>query len=298
MGAALSACLGGAGAGRGGRPPAAKQRAGRWGATGVCSLRGEGRRELPAEAGPPVAGRLRVLDAGENRLRDLPEWAAGGLPRLQRLSLDRNLLVTLPRDCRWGALRTLLLAHNEITALDLSAGAWAALGRLEVLDLSHNALVSLPPEAAELPALRELRVSHNALVALPEALGDRAPALRELDVRNNEIEVLPRSFGTGGGDDASPSTSPAPPLRTLLADGNRLQDLPPRLFVRFESLHQISLHGNPNLKAAAVEQMEGFAAYEERRRGRVNKGLAGGALLGPGGFDEGLDRELLGERRQ
>ena len=47
-----------------------------------------------------------------------------------------------------------------------------------------------------------------------------------------------------------------------------------------------------------MEQTEGFAAYEERRRGKVNKGLAGGVLLGPGGFDEGLDRDLLAGRRQ
>ena len=47
------------------------------------------------------------------------------------------------------------------------------------------------------------------------------------------------------------------------------------------------------MAAADVETAEGFAAYEARRRGKVDKGLAGGVLLRPGGFDEGLDRQLL-----
>ena len=285
MGGALSACLGG-GPGAWRPPPA--QRAAQWGATGVCALRGEGLRELPAEAGPPVAGRLRALDAGENRLAELPEWAGGGLPRLQKLALDRNHLAALPRELQWGALRVLLLAHNALGALDLAPSAWAALANLEKLDVSHNALVSLPPEVGGLPALRELRASHNQLRTLPEALGG-APALRELDVRQNELEELPaRSFGGGGAGGGQR----APPLRVLLADGNRLRGLPGGFFLRFVDLHQVSLHGNP-VAAADVETAEGFAAYEARRRGKVDKGLAGGVLLRPGGFDEGLDRQLL-----
>ncbi len=257
----------------------------------MCALRGEGLRELPAEAGPPVAGRLRALDAGENRLAELPGWAGGGLPRLQKLALDRNLLASLPRDLQWGALRVLQLAHNELGALDLAPSAWTALSKLESVDFSHNALVSLPPELAALPALRELRASHNRLRALPEALG-RAPALQELDVRQNELEELPESsFGgkLGGG---TGSGQKAPPLRVLLADGNRLRGLPGGFFLRFAGLHQVSLHGNP-VAAADVERAEGFVAYEARRRGKVDKGLAGGVLLRPGGFDEGLDRQLL-----
>ena len=142
-----------------------------------------------------------------------------------------------------------------------------------------------------LPALRELRASHNRLRALPEALG-RAPALQELDVRQNELEELPESSFGGALGGGAGSGQKAPPLRVLLADGNRLRGLPGGFFLRFVDLHQVSLHGNP-VAAADVERAEGFDAYEGRRRGKVDKGLAGGVLLRPGGFDEGLDRELL-----
>ena len=44
------------------------------------------------------------------------------------------------------------------------------------------------------------------------------------------------------------------------------------------------------MTAAALREADtpAFAAYEARRRGKHERALAGGALLGPRGLDEGI----------
>lgn len=57
------------------------------------------------------------------------------------------------------------------------------------------------------------------------------------------------------------------------------------------ALATLSLHDNP-ITPAVLEATEGYAAFEARRRGKVDKSLATGVLLGHTGLDEGVDRPL------
>lgn len=78
-------------------------------------------------------------------------------------------------------------------------------------------------------------------------------------------------------------------LKLLQLDGNQIAALPPALLRGCTSLATISLHGNP-ITPEALQQTDGFAEFEARRRNKYTKTLATGVLLGPGGLDEGVDR--------
>lgn len=80
-------------------------------------------------------------------------------------------------------------------------------------------------------------------------------------------------------------------LKVLQLDGNRIEALPPGLLGGCVSLHTLSLHDNP-ITPAQLEASPGFEGYSSRRRGKYDKGIAGGALLSSNGLDEGVDRLL------
>ena len=91
-----------------------QERALRWAAVGIASLRDEQLSSLPAElwsAGPSI----RVADLGSNRLTSVPASLAA-LTGLQRLRLS----------------------HNQLTDEGLPWAALAALPQLAVLALDHN----------------------------------------------------------------------------------------------------------------------------------------------------------------
>lgn len=80
-------------------------------------------------------------------------------------------------------------------------------------------------------------------------------------------------------------------LKVLQLDGNRIEALPAGLLGGCVSLHTLSLHDNP-ITPAQLEASPGFEGYSSRRRGKYDKGIAGGALLSSNGLDEGVDRLL------
>lgn len=103
-------------------------------------------------------GKLRMLDLGHNRLRELPI----GLGRLEALS------------------DFLYLHDNRLTGLPASLGR---LQRLRYLNISRNAFEVFPEVVATMRSLVELRVADNRLTELPPSIS-RLTNLRELHLRN------------------------------------------------------------------------------------------------------------------
>lgn len=189
----------------------------------------------------------------DNQLVELPA-SIGSMPALKHLALDGNSLSALsPQLGKLVRLEQLMLAGNRLTSLPSSIGSLAA---LKIINLSRNQLQTLPPQLGSCSNLQEIDASQNNLLALPASLAQ----LKKLKV--------------------------------LQLDKNNIQELPAELLGGCESLHTLSLHGNP-ITPQQLEASPGFESYNSRRKGKYDKNIAGGALLNSNGLDEGVDRQLL-----
>lgn len=246
-----------------------------WKATGIVALRDGGVRSIPSNL-LAIAGSVRTLDLSNNSISDLAQEDLQGFSQLQRLVLAGNRLGQLPRSIgALSQLKHLALDANKLTQLPAELGQ---LQKLEVLLLQSNHLTLLPGALESCKALKTLNVSGNRLTALPDALG-ACSSLQELDVSNNQLSSLPAALGS------------LSKLKVLQADTNSIAAVPGQLLQGCSALHTLSLHSNP-ITPAELESTPGYTEYDARRRGKYDKVLAGGALLGSAGLDDGLDRLL------
>ncbi|GFR46878.1 hypothetical protein Agub_g8519 [Astrephomene gubernaculifera] len=258
------------------RPYVQLQQQNTWSKTGIAGLRDQGLKELP-QALADIASTLRVLDASNNRLQQLPSFVAT-LTALQRLVLAGNQLTIAPPPeacANLSSLKVLVLDDNLLSELPAEVGR---LGRLERLSLRNNRLRSLPDSLGALGALQSLAVSANQLASLPEQLGE-CGRLEELDAQGNELESIPASLER------------LKRLKTLQLDNNRIHAVPSQVLYGCTALQTLSLHGCP-IKPDDLQETPGFKEFDERRKSKYNKAIAGGALLGSRGLDEGVDRQV------
>ena len=89
------------------------------------------------------------------------------------------------------AIKTLNVAHNQLTALPESIGNLAGLRELYVND---NQLTALPESIGNFVGLRVLHVRGNRLTALPESIGNLV-GLTRFSVTDNQLTALPESIG-------------------------------------------------------------------------------------------------------
>eukprot|EP00882_Tetradesmus_deserticola_P019457 GHRQ01020944.1.p1 GENE.GHRQ01020944.1~~GHRQ01020944.1.p1 ORF type:complete len:269 (+),score=118.93 GHRQ01020944.1:830-1636(+) len=253
----------------------AQRRHDNWKATGIVVSRDGGLCSIPSNV-LAIAGTVRTLDVSNNAISDLAEQDLQGFSQLQRLVLAGNRSRQLPRSiCTLSQLKHLALDSNKLMQLPAELGQ---LQRLEVLLLQGNQLTALPDALGSCKALKTLSVSRNRLAALPHALGG-CSSLQELDVSSNHLSSLPVSLGS------------LSKLKVLQADANSIAAVPGELLQGCGELHTLSLHSNP-ITPAELEGTAGYREYDARRRGKYDKVLAGGALLGSAGLDDGLDRLL------
>ena len=238
----------------------------------------------PTPPSPAPGSSVRVLDLHRNRIASLPAPNVAALVNVTKLRLSGNdvcslddffhSLAALP------ALTTLALEDNAIAVFPTPTPG--SFPRLEELTLDGNALTSLPDafgDGASMQSLRRLGVSGNALRSLPPSLGS-CPRLDAIDARRNAIDAIPESFAA------------ASMLRSLLLDGNRVGvgGVPTSVLAGCAQLCELSLRDN----AATMEELrevDGWDAYETRRKARAGKVLESRVMLGERAFDEGGDVE-------
>ena len=137
--------------------------------------------------------KLRMLDLGHNRLRELPI----SLGRLEGLSdflyLHDNRLRQLPDSLsRLRRLRYLNISENAFEVFPEVVTTMRSLIELRVTD---NRLMEVPPSISRLTSLRELHLRNNQLVTLPDSISAMRE-LRQIDLRGNPVTSLPEGLIT------------------------------------------------------------------------------------------------------
>ena len=241
----------------------------RWAATGVVALRDAGLAVLP-EAVIEGCAAATVLDLHRNCFARVPQLSS--FARCTRLTLSACGLTEF--DCLLlpTSLQVLTLDDNALTTLG-TADALNRFTALRQLSVNRNALQQLP-DGMSLLALVQLHAAHNQLQSLPASLHTCA-TLEELRVEHNHLVNVPASLGQ------------LPRLKVLDLDSNRIEAFPPQV-LQAPQLHTLSVHDNP-VTLEQLRELDGWAAYDARRRSRVDKQLAGGVLGTGGGLDEGSD---------
>lgn len=113
---------------------------------------------------------LRELCIARNRLRRLPDSLAGA-SRLELLDARRNVLEEFPELPRSSSVHSLLLSHNNLTALRSSSSSSSSSTSSSSQALSSSDLVDAFPVLRCARSLSCLELESNKLVELPPCLG-------------------------------------------------------------------------------------------------------------------------------
>lgn len=269
-----------------------QQRIESWKATGIVGARNEGLDAMPSalfdDDDDDFRSRIRVLDCAFNVIERLPANQIASLTGLTRLVMRDN------------ALR------------DADAVPWAALASLKSLsrvDLSGNELTGLFVEPSTTPpttneSIQTLTLARNAIEVIPEGFFSGMKGLRHLSLANNRLSELPRDLRRNSAlellDASGNKTIRAIPesfaelkmLQVLDLSDNAIDasGVPPVVLRESTSLHEICLRQNP-ARIEALRELDGWTAFDERRKKRADKALASRVMLGDNIFDEGAAAE-------
>ncbi len=203
--------------------------------------------EVPAAVGS--LQKLRTLDLGENKIRDLREGDFSGLGSLYGLRLSGNELTSIRRGVLSNAtgLHVLNLARNDIS--EIEQGAFERLSELRALRLDNNELTDINGVVSGLGKLQWLNVSSNALQWFDYAFVPNS--LEWLDLHDNQVEELGNYYKLRGGFS----------LRTLDVSQNKVEKLT-RLSLP-GSLEVVDLSGN------RISEIEDRAFEDKGRLAKV-----------------------------
>lgn len=198
-------------------------------------------REIPERAfwGLPKLRSLTITTRNAGVLK-VDSDAFLGLERLEELNLSGNHVRYLAPNalCPVGStLRTLNLSRNEISSLsDLGQSSLACSAALKSVDLSRNRIsIVSADQLASWGGLEELRVNDNKIRGVKDNVFRAcAASLKFVDFSNNELASLPETLLAG-----------ATALRRIALSNNSLETLPAALFrSQSQSLEVIDLSGN------------------------------------------------------
>jgi len=267
-----------------------RQRVESWKATGIVGARNEGLDAVPSalfddDDDDDFRSRIRVLDCAFNVIERLPANQIASLTGLTRLVMRDNAL----RDADavpWAAITTL----KRLSRVDLSGNALTGLfvgtttttnESIQTLTLARNAIEVIPEGFfSGMKGLRHLSLANNRLSALPIDLR-RNSALELLDASGNKsIRTIPESFAE------------LKMLQVLDLSDNAIDasGVPSVVLREATSLREIGLRGNP-ARIEALRELDGWTAFDERRKKRADKALASRVMLGDNIFDEGAAAE-------
>ncbi|RYH29723.1 leucine-rich repeat domain-containing protein [archaeon] len=149
-------------------------------------------------------------------LSDLPSEFCTELPKLEILSVENNLLTSLPDTLTTlTSLRELNLVNNKLEYLPDRIGflcslqkislnnnclralpaSFGALNNIERLDLECNYLSVLPENLDNMLLCRAINVNRNKLTRLPRCVG-RMPSLTQFSASVNSVTYIPQEFCT------------------------------------------------------------------------------------------------------
>ena len=270
-----------------------RQRVESWKATGIVGARNEGLDAMPSALfdDDDFRSRIRVLDCAFNVIERLPANQIASLTGLTRLVMRDNAL----RDADavpWAALAAL----TSLSRVDLSGNGLTGLfvgpttttttttttnESIQTLTLARNAIEVIPEGFfSGMKGLRHLSLANNRLSALPSDLR-RNSALELLDASGNKtIRAIPESFAE------------LKMLQVLDLSDNAIDatGVPPVVLREATSLRELGLRGNP-ARIVALRELDGWSAFDERRKKRADKALASRVMLGDNIFDEGAAAE-------
>lgn len=126
--------------------------------------------------------------------------------------------------------------------------------------------------------LRHLNVAQNRLKELPESVGGCAD-LQEIDATDNYLQAVPKSM------------EQLSRLRTLTLDKNGITFIHEGVLVHCTSLQKLSLRENP-ISMDQLQATAGYDLFEKRRKGKVDKAIASGVMLGAKALDEAVERRV------
>lgn len=159
------------------------------------------------------------------------------LKLLKELDASENQLASVPPSAFcFSHLRVLNLSSNQLAEFKLTDDV-AFCSSLELLDLSRNRLQQLSPSVGKLEKLKRLLLDSNLLTfdGLPNVFG-RLVHLEVLSIANNQLETIPESICRCN------------TLRRLVLNSNRLIHLPENLSLLFDTLEQLEIQDNANIK--------------------------------------------------
>jgi Leucine-rich repeat (LRR) protein len=244
------------------------QRLDRSAKTGILSLQGAKLKTIPPGTFKNAA--IRNLDLSVNALVHVPALLLN-LKMLRSLNLSQNALGSkslkakngsavpaLPPDLRpLAKLQRLALDRNALAAIPLLPRG------LQRLTASNNRLAAWPAAVDACGKLRELDLSGNRLTLLDLAPDHALQQLERLSLDDNTIAALPPSLGR------------CSKLQNLSAQRNRISLVPPQIFSD-TAVDRLNLRGNPGLTREGVGKMPGFAAFQARRKRRIDKEIRSG----------------------
>ncbi|XP_075235282.1 uncharacterized protein LOC142332623 [Lycorma delicatula] len=217
---------------------------------------------------------LKLLDLGDNRLKDISPSILSSLNNLERLNLSGNIIhhLTYEHFQNLSLLKDLDLSHNHLHVS--KPMIFSSLSLLESLDLSYNQITSIIDQFtnknlinlslshnkirdlhthsfADLHRLMKLDLSYNTLEVLPDHLFKNTYALQYLDLTGNLIKNLPGTIFQS-----------LKKLKWLGLNDNQIYNIPDGLFASNVELETLNLARN-NLERFNSKQEIGLYSLKE-----------------------------------
>jgi len=234
--------------------------------TGALNLYSCGLREAPDAIWRIL--NIRTLDLSSNFLSTLSS-SVQGLAKLKILKVSGNDLEELPDLSPLSSLRTLEASDNKIVAFPSLPSA------VQHADLSGNRMFVFTSSIAAAASLQTLNLSRNHIRSFQTDVPfAELSHLGTLDLDDNAIAELPPEMGV------------LPKLHALTVRRNKLAAVPPQV-LRAPRLSLLRLEGNSaELTKAKLMRTDGAEEFMERRKNRLDKGIAGNVM--------GIDTSLCG----
>jgi len=108
--------------------------------------------------------KLKLVELNKNRITTLPLLFFKGLPALERIILNNNLVETIPVGINCPKLESFLISSNNLTELPPDLPLWPS---LRVLFVNNNQLTRLPETFLQNTLIERINLARNSKCAVP-----------------------------------------------------------------------------------------------------------------------------------